>query len=52
MCYTSGSIYNKIFLIGDTSLSTSITKTIQKVNEATIISFLDPITYAYQIIII
>lgn len=52
VCYTSGSIYNKIFLIGDTSLSTSITKTIQKVNEATIISFLDPITYAYQIIII
>ncbi len=52
VCYTSGSIYNKTFKVGDTSLSTSITKTIQKVNEATIISYLDPITYAYQIIIV
>ena len=50
VCYTEGSLYNKTFKIGDTSLSTSITKTIHKVNEATIISFLDPITYAYQII--
>lgn len=50
VCYTEGALYNKTFKIGDTSLSTSITKTIHKVNEATIISFLDPITYAYQII--
>lgn len=50
VCYMEGSLYNKIFPIGDTSLSMSITKTIHKVNEATIISFLDPMTYAYQII--
>lgn len=50
VCYTEGSLYNKIFPVGDTSLSMTITKTIHKVNEATIISFLDPITYAYQII--
>lgn len=36
--------------IGNTSLSMTITKTIQKVNDVTLISFLDPITYAYQII--
>lgn len=52
VCYTEGSIYNKTFLTGNTDLSTTITKTIQKVNEATIISFLDPITYAYQVIIV
>lgn len=52
VCYTTGSLYNKTFLVGDTSLSMTITKTIHKVNEATIISYLDPITYTYQIIII
>lgn len=52
VCYTTGSIYNKTFLSGDTSLSMTITKEIKKVNEATLISYLDPITYAYQIIII
>ena len=41
---------SKIFPIGETVLSTTISKTIHKVNEATIISFLDPITYAYQVI--
>lgn len=50
VCYMEGSLYNKVFPIGDTSLSMTITKTIHKVNDATIISFLDPITYAYQII--
>lgn len=50
VCYMEGSLYNKIFPIGDTSMSMTITKTIHKVNEATIISFLDPMTYAYQII--
>ena len=44
------SIYNKTILEGDTTLSTAISKTVHKVNEATIVSFLDPITYAYQII--
>ena len=52
VCYMNGSLYNKTFATGNTSLSTSISKTIHKVNEATIISFLDPITYSYQIIII
>lgn len=50
VCYMNGSLYNKVFSIGDTSLSMTITKTIHKVNDTTIISFLDPITYAYQII--
>ena len=52
VCFCSGSIYNKTILPGDSSLSMTITKTIQKVNDATIVSFLDPITYAYQIILI
>lgn len=52
VCYLTGSIYNKEFETGDTVLSTSITKTIHKVNEATIVSFLDPITYTYQVIIV
>jgi hypothetical protein len=30
----------------------TITKTIQKVNEVTLVSHLDPITYAYQIILL
>ena len=50
VCYTTGSIYNKKVGIGNTSLSMTLTKTIQKVNDVTLISFLDPITYAYQII--
>lgn len=50
--YLTGSIYNKQFETGDTVLSTSISKTIHKVNEATIVSFLDPITYAYQVVIV
>lgn len=52
VCYLTGSIYNKEMETGDTVLSTSITKTIHKVNEATIVSFLDPITYAYQVVIL
>ena len=50
VCYMTGSLYNKTFAVGNTDLSTSISKTIHKVNEATIISFLDPMTYAYQVI--
>lgn len=50
--YLTGSIYNKKFPVGYTALSTSITKTIHKVNENTILSFLDPITYSHQIIIL
>lgn len=52
VCYTTGSVYNKRMNVGDTTFSMSITKTIQKVNDVTLVSFLDPITYAYQIIII
>lgn len=52
VAYTTGSIYNKISPIGNTNFSTTISKTIHKVNESTILSFLDPITYAYQVIIL
>lgn len=52
VCYLTGSLYHKQFETGDTVLSTSISKTVHKVNEATIVSFLDPITYAYQVVII
>lgn len=50
--YLTGSIYFKEFETGNTVLSTSISKTIHKVNDATIVSFLDPITYAYQVVIV
>ena len=52
VAYTSGSIYNYIAPIGNTSFSTTITKSIHKVNEATILSYLDPITYSHQVIIL
>lgn len=52
VCYLTGSIYHKEFETGDTVLSTAISKTIHKVNEATIVSFLDPITYTYQVVIV
>lgn len=52
VCYLTGSIYNKTIEIGDTVFSMTITKTIQKVNEVTLVSYLDPITYAYQIILL
>lgn len=52
VCYLTGSIYFKEFETGNTVLSTAISKTIHKVNDATIVSFLDPITYAYQVVII
>ena len=50
--YLTGSIYNKNIETGNTVLSTAISKTVHKVNEATIVSFLDPITYAYQVVVI
>lgn len=50
--YTTGAINDKIINIGDKTFSTTISKTIHKVNDATILSFLDPITYAYQVIIL
>lgn len=52
VCYTSGSIYNKTIPVGDTTFSMSITKTIQKVYDRTLVSYLDPTTYAYQIILL
>ena len=48
--YLTGSIYHKNFETGNTVLSTAISKTVHKVNNATIVSFLDPITYAYQVV--
>ena len=50
--YLTGSIYFKTFETGNTVLSTAISKTIHKVNDATVVSFLDPITYAYQVVIV
>lgn len=52
VCFTTGSVYNQTIPIGNTTFSMTITKTIQKVNEATLVSYLDPITYAYQIILL
>ena len=52
VAYTSGSIYNHISPIGNTNFSTTITKTIHKVNDATILSYLDPITYSHQVVIL
>jgi hypothetical protein len=45
-------MFNKLFKVGDTTLSTTITKTIHKVNDVDIVSFLDPITYSHQVLII
>lgn len=50
--YLTGIMNNQTFKIGNTEIATSITKTIHKVNEATIVSFLDPITYTHQVIIL
>lgn len=50
VCYVTGSIYNKTIPKGDTTLSTAISKTIHKVNDKTIVSYLDPVTYAYQVV--
>lgn len=52
VCYLTGSIYNQKIPTGETVLSTAISKTIHKVNEATIVSFLDPITYTHQVVIL
>ena len=52
VAYTNGSIYNHISPIGNTNFSTTITKTIHKVNDATILSYLDPITYSHQVVIL
>ncbi len=50
VCYLTGSIYGKTLYKGDTTLSTSISKTVHKVNDKTIVSYLDPETYAYQVV--
>lgn len=50
VCYLTGSLANKTILQGNIELSSAISKTVHKVNEATIVSYLDPITYSYQII--
>ena len=48
--YVEGSIYNKRIEIGNTLLSSSITKNISKYNELTLISYIDPILNTYKII--
>lgn len=50
--YITGSFNNIVTNKGFLALSTMITKNIFKVNEHTILSFLDPITYSHQIIIL
>lgn len=52
VAYTSGSIAEKNFLLGDTTFSYAITKQIHKVYDKTILTFLDPITYSHQIVFI
>ena len=52
VAYLNGSIYHKNFDTGNTVLSTSISKNVYKVNDVTIVSFLDPITYAHQVVIV
>lgn len=48
VCYIQGSIYNITTKVGDTTLSTAISKTIHKSNDRTLVVYLDPITYALQ----
>lgn len=48
----SGTIANQYIEVGDNTLSTAITKQVHNVNDAVIVTFLDPITYAQQIIIL
>lgn len=50
--YLTGTMNNQLFKLGNTEIATAITKTIHKVNDKTIVSFLDPITYTYQVIIL
>lgn len=49
---TTGAINDKIVNIGNLNYTLAITKQIHKVNEETILTFLDPITYSQQIIIL
>lgn len=49
---TTGAINNKDVGLGIPNFTLSITKQIHKVNDATILTYLDPITYAQQIIIL
>jgi hypothetical protein len=50
VCYITGAINSKSLAVGNTTLSSSISKTIHKVNDKTIVSYLDPTTYSYQIV--
>lgn len=52
VCYLYGAINNKTFLVGNNALSSAISKQLHKVNSATIISYLDPTTYTYQVLIL
>ena len=52
VCYVTGAINSKSLAVGNTTLSSAITKTIHKVDNATIVSYLDPTTYTYQVVTI
>lgn len=49
VCFLNGKLNNIKIPLGQNILSSSITKSIHKVNEATIVVYLDPITYVHQI---
>lgn len=46
----TGTIANKTVQVGDDKLSSAITKYIHIVQDRTIVTFLDPVTYAWQIV--
>jgi len=52
VCYTTGAINAFTMAVGNTTFSSAITKQICKVDDATIVSYLDPTTYTYQVIIL
>lgn len=52
VCYLNGSLSNKNISLGNTIVASSISKEIHRVNDVTILTYLDPTTYAYQIVIL
>lgn len=52
VCYLNGSLSNKNISLGNTIVASSISKQIHRVNDLTILTYLDPTTYAQQIIIL
>ena len=52
VAYTTGTVANKVFLGSNTVFSFAVTKQLQQVYDKTLITFLDPSTYAQQIVFI